>query len=152
MDQRVVNDQVAALRQRREQRGVGGEAGGEEERRLAAIVARRMRLERFMLGMVAAQKPRAARARRNAARGALRQRFRERVGTRKREIVVRGEIDPVARRKRAAAAVGGEHGEIGAVGGEGLPHHSPIRHCERSEAIQGGSPLLWIASSLRSSQ
>ncbi len=82
MDQRVVDEQVAALRQRREQRGVGREAGGEEERRLGAIVARRMRLERFMLGMVAAQQPRAARTGRNAACGALRQRFGERVGTR----------------------------------------------------------------------
>ena len=79
-----------------------------------------MRLERFMLGMVAAQQPRAARAGRNAARGALRQCFGERVGTREREIVVRGEIDPGARRERAAAVGGGEGFEVGAVGVKGI--------------------------------
>src|SRR3546814_6330309 len=39
VDQFVVDDQVAALRQRREQRGVGGEAGREEQRRLATVMA-----------------------------------------------------------------------------------------------------------------
>ncbi|WP_232493518.1 hypothetical protein [Novosphingobium kaempferiae] len=33
------------------------------------------------------------------------------------------------------------------VGGKGLPGaRSPLRHCERSEAIHGSATRLWIAS------
>src|SRR3546814_10647179 len=67
MDEFVMDDEVAALRQRREQRGVGGEAGREEERGLAAIMARGVGFERLMLGVIAAQQTRAARARGKAA-------------------------------------------------------------------------------------
>src|SRR3546814_14065901 len=69
MDEFVMDDEVAALRQRREQRGVGGEAGREEERGLAAIMARGVGFERLMLGVVAAQQARAAPARGKAGSG-----------------------------------------------------------------------------------
>src|SRR3546814_13483561 len=69
MDEFVMDDEVAALRQRREQRGVGGEAGREEERGLAAILARGVGFERLMLGVIAAPQTRAARARGTAAFG-----------------------------------------------------------------------------------
>ena len=68
VDQRVVHDEIAALRQRREQRHVGHEAAAEEQRALGAEEGGGLRLQRLVLGMVAAQQPRAAGADRHAAR------------------------------------------------------------------------------------
>ena len=69
MDQRVVDDQVAALRQGREQRCIGGIAAGEDTAPLSLPKKRRrLRLQRLMLRIVAAQQPRSARADRHAAR------------------------------------------------------------------------------------
>jgi len=61
MDQFVVQDDVAVLRQRREDREIGGVAGAEIERGLGAEIGRGLRLQRFVLGMIAAQQPRPAR-------------------------------------------------------------------------------------------
>src|SRR3546814_3431331 len=80
----VCSSDLAALRQRREQRGVGGEAGREEERGLAAIMARGVGFERLMLGVIAAQQTRAARARGKAAFDARGERVAEGVTIRER--------------------------------------------------------------------
>ena len=66
MDERVVNHEIAALGQGREQGIVRGKAAAEIKRGFGAEKLRRLRLQRGMLGMVAAQQPGAARARRNA--------------------------------------------------------------------------------------
>src|SRR3546814_7759930 len=79
VDEGVVDDEVAALRQRREERGIGGEAGGEEERGLAAVMARGMGFERLMFGVIAAQQARSARARGKAALDARGERVAQRV-------------------------------------------------------------------------
>src|SRR3546814_15208736 len=112
----VCSSDLAALRQRREQRGVGGEAGREEERGLAAIMARGVGFERLMLGVIAAQQTRAARARGKAAFDARGERVAEGVTIGEAEIVVRREIAAGARREGATAALGGERVDRKGVG------------------------------------
>ena len=67
VDQRIVDDEVAALRQSREKRVVRGKAAAKIKRRLRAEERRRVRLQAFVLGVVAAQEPRPARAHGDAA-------------------------------------------------------------------------------------
>src|SRR3546814_8784263 len=86
-------------------------------------MARGMRLERFMLGMIAAQQTRPARTGGEALLEAGGERFVEGVGACESEIVVRGEVDALSRRESAAAVIGRERGKIGVVGGEGRVWH-----------------------------
>ena len=72
VDQRVVHDEIAALRQRREQRQVGDEAAAEEQRAFGAEERRGLRFQRLVLAVIAAQQPRAARADRHVALDARR--------------------------------------------------------------------------------
>ena len=66
MNERVVNHEIAALGQRREQRVVRGKPAAEVKHGFGAEKLGRLLLQRGMLGMIAAKQPRAARARRNA--------------------------------------------------------------------------------------
>ena len=56
MDKRVVDDEIAALRQRRKKRGVRRKAAAEIERRFGAEKSRGIRLQAFMFRAIAAQK------------------------------------------------------------------------------------------------
>ena len=66
VDERVVHHEIAALGQGREQGIVRREPAAEIKRGFDAEKRRCLGLQRLVLGMVAAQQPRAARARRNA--------------------------------------------------------------------------------------
>src|SRR3546814_4489726 len=65
VDQLIGKDQVAPLRQAREERDIGGKTIGEIQRSLAAEEARRLFLQRFMLGRIAAQQARTTGAHRS---------------------------------------------------------------------------------------
>ena len=100
MDQRIMDNEIAALRQRRKERGIGGIAAGEIERPLRSEKGGSFRFQRLVLGMIAAQQTRPAGADGNAAlqrcgNGRL---DAWRVG--KAKIVVRGEIDATLRYER----------------------------------------------------
>ena len=60
VDQRVVNDQITAIGQGREDRPIGRETIGEIERGVAAEETRCLRLQQLMFGIIAAQEPRSA--------------------------------------------------------------------------------------------
>src|SRR3546814_20919090 len=62
MDEFVMDDEVAALRQRREQSGVCGEAGRGEQRGLAALLGSGVGIGRLMLRAHAEPTARAAQA------------------------------------------------------------------------------------------
>ena len=62
MDQRIMDDDILAPWQRRQQRRVGGEAGGKIERGFGTIKRSGFRFQRLMLRMIAAQQARTARA------------------------------------------------------------------------------------------
>ncbi len=99
MDERIGHDEIVGPRQRRDQSGIGGKAIGHEQGRLAAEDGGGLRLQRFMLGRIAAQQPRPPRADRHAARDRLAHCLRNRRVTREAEIVVGCEI-MAARGKR----------------------------------------------------
>ena len=101
VDQRVVEDEVATLRQGREGDEVGGKSRRQEQRRLAAEERRGLRFQCLVLGMIAAQEPRPARADRHAARQRLDDRLPQRGRLRQSEIVVGREVYARAGTKRA---------------------------------------------------
>ncbi len=92
VDQRIVHDEVAALRQRREQREIGDEAAAEEERAFGAEEGRRLRFQRLVLAVIAAQKPRSAGTDRHVALDGGARRGLHFVRGGKAEIVVGGEV------------------------------------------------------------
>ena len=114
----VIENEIAALRQRRQQRFIGRKSRADEERALCAEEARRFFFERLMLGMIAAQEPRAAGAERDATRKRRRGGPAVFGGLGEAEIVVGGEVEPAARAERAKAVAVAQGGEIGEVGGE----------------------------------
>lgn len=67
MHQFVMNDQIATLWQRREDREIGNVAAAKIERCFGAEIGRRFALKRFMLGMITAQKARSTRSNRHAS-------------------------------------------------------------------------------------
>ena len=101
MDQRVVEDRIAALGQCRQQHAVGAVAIGEEQRALAAEEACCLRFERFVFGMVAAQQPRAARTDRNPALERVHHGILEPRAALQREVIVRREIGAAGKRQTA---------------------------------------------------
>ena len=115
MDQRVMDDQVAALRQRRQQRGVGGIAGGEIEARLRAEEGGSLGLQRLMLGMVAAQQPRSARADGNALFDRVCDGGGEARVAGEAQIVVGGEVPARHRGQPPQSVPRGQSGQIGAM-------------------------------------
>ena len=68
VDQFVVENEIAALGQRRIKRGVGGKAAAEKERAFGTEKPRRLGFERFVLLRIAAKQARAAGADGDAAR------------------------------------------------------------------------------------
>ena len=109
MDQLVVHDEVAALRQRREKRQIGNESAAEEQRAFRPKESGGLRLQRLVLPVIAAQQPGCASADRHVAlnRGACRVLQLTRRG--EAEIVVGGEIgawNAVSARRRPASREG----------------------------------------------
>ncbi len=88
VNQRVVDDEIPALRKRGEQRRIRGIAGGEEQRALAPEEARSLFLQSLVLGMVAAQQPRSARPQRDPTGNRFGNRRRESGGASQPEIIV----------------------------------------------------------------
>lgn len=68
MDQRVVDDQIGRTGQAREDRQIGGVAGGEIERAIGTEELGRLRFQHLVLGVIAPQQARTAGADRHAAR------------------------------------------------------------------------------------
>ncbi len=92
VDQFVVHHEVAALGQGREQRVIRRKAAAEVERGLSPEEPRGLVLQRLVLGVIAAQEPRAARTRRHATVQRVLDRRLQLRRVRKAQIVVRGEI------------------------------------------------------------
>ena len=92
MNERVVDQEVAALRKRGEGRDICRIAAREEQRRLRPQERRGLGLEHCVLGVVAAQQPGSPRADGHAARDRVLHRFREARSGAERQIIVRGEI------------------------------------------------------------
>ena len=101
MDQRVVEDRIAALGQCRQQHAVRAVAIGEEQRAFAAEEARGLRLQRLVFGMVTAQQPRTARTDGNPALECVHHGVLEPRAARQREVIVRGEIGAAGKRQAA---------------------------------------------------
>src|SRR3546814_9293056 len=91
------SDLVAPLRQAREERDIGGKTIGEIQRSLAAEEARRLFLQRFMLGRIAAQQARTTGAHGHPAPDRVRHRARNRLVIRQPQIIIRGEIPALTR-------------------------------------------------------
>src|SRR3546814_14608793 len=80
------SDLVAPLRQAREERDIGGKTIGEIQRSLAAEEARRLFLQRFMLGRIAAQQARTTGAHGHPAPDRVRHRPRNRLRAEERRV------------------------------------------------------------------
>ncbi len=96
VDQRVVHDEVVSRGQRREERVVGEEAAAEVKAALRAEERLCLGLQGLVLGIVAAQKPRAAGAHGNAAVERAGDGFGQLARGGEAEIVVGREIDAAA--------------------------------------------------------
>ena len=124
MDQRVVNNQVAGTRQGSGERGIGGKAGREIQRRLAAEEAGGFFFQRLMLGVIAAQQPRAARADGHAPRQRRRRRVAKAAAFRQRQKIIGGKVQPARRCQCAQPPLGGQrlqHGLMRVFHGAWIP-------------------------------
>ena len=126
VDQLVDEDHVLALGHGGQQGGIGGEAGGQEQGALATKEAGRLGLQRLVLGIIAAQQARAARADGHAARQRRARRFGQRRVGGKAEIIVGGEIRAKARGQGAQASALRQPGEILALIGERRLAHARL--------------------------
>src|SRR3546814_5284143 len=80
---------------------IGGKTIGEIQRSLAAEEARRLFLQRFMLGRIAAQQARTTGAHGHPAPDRVRHRARNRLVIRQPQIIIRGEIPALTRDQSA---------------------------------------------------
>ena len=152
VDQCVGDDQIATLRQGRQQRRIGGEPGSQEQRRLAAEKRRRLGLQRFMLGMIAAQQPRAAGADRHPAIKRRAHRVGQHRRSRQPQVIVRGKVHARTPAQRPQTPARRQRGEIGLLGAQQPHAHArppnkalPTRTCVAPSWIAvSKSPLIPI--------
>ena len=134
MDQRVVEDRIAALGQCRQQHAVGAVAIGKEQRAFAAEEAGGLRFQRLVFGMVAPQQPRTARTDGNAALERVHHGVLEPPAARQREVIVRGEIGAAGKRQAAQPRRARQTRQIvdlrgkGGVGGATHSHAARANH------------------------
>ena len=124
MDQRVVNDQVAGPRQGGGDCGIGGKAGWKIQRRLTAEETGGFFFQRLMLGMIAAQQPRAAGADGHAARQRRRRGIAQGTALRQAQEIVGGKVQPARRCQCAQPPPGGQrlqHGLMRIFHGAWIP-------------------------------
>ena len=121
MHQGIEDEEIALLRQRRQDGEIGDIAGAEEERALGAEKDRGLRFQRLVLATISPEQPRTA----GADRRALGQRRHDGIAqprrTRQRQIIVRREVDARrAGRGCAAGPCGRGRAELSRIGQAGL--------------------------------